>query len=211
MKKGIIFDLDGTLWDSSLAVATSWNIALAKLKDIDCRVDVETMHKLMGKTLDEIAKLVFNNVSESRALEIMNSCLMEEQRYIIAHGGILYPKLEETLNQLSKDYYISIVSNCQSGYIEAFLEFHKLGTYFCDFECWGNTRCPKSDNIRLVAERNSFEKAVYVGDTLGDFNSAKAACIPFIHAKYGFGIVNEAEYSVNSLVEIPYLAKKLLN
>ena len=31
MKKGIIFDMDGTLWDSAENVAISWNIALDKV------------------------------------------------------------------------------------------------------------------------------------------------------------------------------------
>ena len=29
MKKGIIFDMDGTLWDSAEQVAKSWNVAAA--------------------------------------------------------------------------------------------------------------------------------------------------------------------------------------
>ena len=36
MKKGIIFDMDGTLWDSAENVAISWNIALDKVESI-CR------------------------------------------------------------------------------------------------------------------------------------------------------------------------------
>ena len=30
MKKGIIFDMDGTLWDSAAQVAESWNVASRK-------------------------------------------------------------------------------------------------------------------------------------------------------------------------------------
>ena len=30
MKKGIIFDMDGTLWDSAAQVAESWNVVLEK-------------------------------------------------------------------------------------------------------------------------------------------------------------------------------------
>ena len=30
MKQGIIFDMDGTLWDSAENVAVSWNIAISE-------------------------------------------------------------------------------------------------------------------------------------------------------------------------------------
>ena len=35
MKKGILFDLDGTLWDSSEQVAVSWKEALEQRPDVD--------------------------------------------------------------------------------------------------------------------------------------------------------------------------------
>ena len=40
MKKGILFDLDGTLWDSREAVAASWNEEL-ELLGVDYRVTKE--------------------------------------------------------------------------------------------------------------------------------------------------------------------------
>ena len=50
MKKGIIFDLDGTLWDSSQAVVDSWNDILKGEPDVTRLADLDWMQRLMGKT-----------------------------------------------------------------------------------------------------------------------------------------------------------------
>ena len=209
INKGIIFDLDGTLWDSSKEVTESWNIALKRC-NIDLRITVKDMHNLMGKTLEDISNIIFSNLPKERALEIMNECVKEEDSYISKHGGILYPQLKETLKQLSLKYKLFIVSNCQEGYIEAFLEYHNLGKYFLDFENAGRTKRPKGENIKSIIDRNNLDKAVYVGDTQGDYDATKIAGIPFIHAKYGFGKINEETNFINEISELPIYISKLL-
>ena len=54
MKKGILFDLDGTLWDSGEGVAISWNLALEKQGRPE-RIDEAYIHSVMGMTMDAIA------------------------------------------------------------------------------------------------------------------------------------------------------------
>ena len=96
----------------------------------------------------------------------------------------LYPKLEETLSALKEKYPLYIVSNCQSGYIEAFLDHYGFGKYFEDIECYGNNLKQKGDNIRLLADRNGLTEAVYVGDIQGDYDASCHAGVGFIHAKH---------------------------
>jgi phosphoglycolate phosphatase len=100
-----------------------------------------------------------------------------------------------------------IVSNCQEGYIETFLHYHRLETYFKDFESHGRTKLSKGENIRLVMMRNHIEEAVYIGDTRGDMEAAEQAGIPFIFAAYGFGKIGEGEtqwaiQKTNELLEV---------
>lgn len=202
MKKGIIFDLDGTLWYSAQAVVDSWNVVIDSLPDFHKKITVEDMESLMGKTMDDIAFTYFNTVSRDRALEILQACMDYENEYLEKVGGILYPQLEQVLADLSKDYFLAIVSNCQRGYIEAFLKFHKLEPYFNDFECFGNTKQEKDANITTVVKRNGLSKAVYVGDVLGDYLSTTKAGLPFIWAEYGFGQVPQAKYKINALTQL---------
>ena len=208
-KTGILFDLDGTLWDSSQAVVQSWNEVIATMPDFHRQGTVEDMMKLMGKTMDEIAYTYFDTVPKERALELMDLCTAHENDYIRKHGGILMPKLEETLEILSRKYFLAIVSNCQEGYIEAFLEYHKLGQYFDDMLDYGRTRLVKGENIRIVVERNQLDKAYYVGDVDGDRTAAEMAGVPFIHAAYGYGSIQKPSYRIESFDKLPALMEEL--
>ena len=104
-----------------------------------------------------------------------------------------------------------IVSNCQSGYIEVLLKSCSLREYVRDIECYGNTGLPKGDNIRMVVQRNHLERCFYVGDTHMDEEAAGVAGIPFVHAAYGFGRAERPVGSIESLSQLPALAKKLLD
>ncbi len=202
MKKGILFDLDGTLWDSSENVVIAWNRAFEK-RGNPRRITNEDMRGFMGKQLIDIARLMFPNESDSALESILDECSNEELAYLEAHGGVLFPRLEETLKELKKSYFLGIVSNCQSGYIEVFLKYYGFEKYFDDIECSGDTGLPKGDNIALVVKRNKLEGAIYIGDTAGDCDAADAAGVPFVHAAYGFGKPKRETMRLEAIEELP--------
>ena len=204
MYDGVIFDLDGTLWNSTSEVAYAFNkVVKEKHPEITDEITVEKLQSLFGKPLDEIAVKLFLSVSEEHAIEVMRECCEYECRYLAEHGAILYDGLEDTLKALQKKYKLFIVSNCQDGYIECFFEaYPHLQQYFTDYECPGRTGKFKADNIRLVIERNKLENPIYVGDTQGDADACKEAEVPFIFARYGFGNVREYERAIDSLGEL---------
>ncbi len=209
MKDGIIFDLDGTLWDSTEQVVKAWNRVLGESNETDYRMTVEDLKKLMGKTIKEIASIALKEIPEERAVEIMKQCCIEELVYLREYGGVLYTDLTETLRELVKKYNLYIVSNCQEDYIETFLEYHELERFFSDYENHGRTNLSKGENIRLVMERNKLDRAVYVGDTQVDYDAARIAGIPFIYAKYGFGNINDKDSSfIDIITELPALIEQ---
>lgn len=196
--RGILFDLDGTLWDSAEQVAVSWNEVVMNYH-LEPKFTTQNIQSVMGKTLDQIGKIFFPDMEQQKLNEMMKACSEYEVEYIKKVGGMLYPKLEATLDSLSKNYKLAVVSNCQNGYIEAFLDYHNLRHYFCDNECAGNTGLSKGENIKLVIERNHLQQTAYVGDTKWDYEASVAAGVPFIHAAYGFGKVPEALYKIESI------------
>lgn len=203
MKKGIIFDMDGTLWDSSEQVAESWNIAMKKNGYDRSPISVADMQSVMGKTMDVIAQVLFPNAEGEQCKALLKSCCDEENDYLREHGGILYPEVRQTLEILKQEYPLYIVSNCQAGYIEAFLEYYGFEDLFEDIECYGNNGMRKAENIRLLYERNGLGDAVYVGDIQGDYDASSAAGVKFIHAAYGFGSIREDVPEITAFHELP--------
>ena len=207
----VIFDLDGTLWDSSKEVTESWNVVTAKYHACEIRrLTVNDMHGFMGKPMDEIARLMMPNVEESLRNKIMLECMDFELEYLSVHKPEFYPRLLETLEELHKKYALIIVSNCQDGYIQLFLkQLNK--DLFCDFESFGRTGLSKGGNIRLVIKRNNIENAVYLGDTQGDLDASDEAEIPFIHAGYGFGMTNRKTMAISQFCELPKICGEIFN
>lgn len=224
---GIIFDLDGTLWDSTEAVAHSWNTACG------CnRFTADDVKSIMGLTMEEIAAKFFPEKSPSERAEIIEKCCKVENEYLRFHGGSIYPNTEKTLRELAKSYKLFIVSNCQKGYIEAFLEYYKLGDVISGALCWGDTRSqvsppkngtdavqqsgdfgdtnsPKADNISAIINRHGLKNPLYVGDTQGDCNSAYKAKAKFAFAAYGFGTADRMEFRLNDIGDLTHILKNM--
>jgi phosphoglycolate phosphatase len=209
MKKGIIFDMDGTLWDSSENVAVSWTEKVRELGYDLPDITKQDLMNVMGLTMDRIADILFGSLPAEERMELLDSCCDNEQKYLLKHGGVLYPDLEKTLIRLKKKYHLYIVSNCQSGYIETFLEHYGFGKHFDDIECYGNNLKGKGDNIALIVSRNGLDKAWYVGDIQGDYDSTMEAGIDFIHASYGFGTIDHPVPELERFSDLPELMKKL--
>ena len=202
MKKydAVIFDLDGTLWDSVDTVVTVWNNALEEA-GLEPTLDYDIFSKCMGLRIEEIFDKVIPQATAEQREHVKKCGEQGENGLLAKKGGILYDGVEETLAELCKTRRLFIVSNCAEGYIRAFFAAHGLDKYFEDFECAGRTGKPKSDNIRLMIERSGAERPVYVGDTIMDYDAAVAANVPFIHAAYGFGEV-ECDEKIFSFGEL---------
>ena len=206
----IIFDLDGTLWNSSKPICEAWNIILDRHKEIVREpITIEELGQCMGLPMYDIAAKLFLSLAEDVRNQLMDELCEFENGYLEKRGGVLYDGLEETLAQLQKKYKLYIVSNCQDGYIEAFIKAHHMEKYFEDTECWGRTRLSKGESNKILIARNHLQNPVYVGDTAGDYQSAIDARIPFIYAAYGFGEVRDCDYKIQSIRELPEVVEQV--
>ena len=202
MNKAIIFDLDGTLWDSTGSIPEIWNKVLLR-NNINILMTQKNLQSLMGKTMYEIGDILFPALDRDHRNRIMDECGQEEVIYLEKHGAVLYEGLKDTLSILSKDYGLYIVSNCQENYVRSFLRAHNLMSWFTDYEESGRTGLSKADNIRMIMERNHIRQAAYVGDTEGDESAARHAGIPFIYAAYGFGTAQAPDAVIDSISQLP--------
>lgn len=201
----IIFDLDGTLWDSTATVAQAWQSAIEQVDFVQEKMTQAKVQSITGLQYDVIFYTLFPDLSEQERNTLKKLCATEELEHMKKFGGHLYEGLKETLTYLKEKYRLFIVSNCQSGYIEAFLEHHQMGSYFEDFACYGDAHKPKAENIREVITRNGLRAPVYIGDTQGDCDASAANDIPFIFATYGFGTADRQDARIDKITDLQQL------
>lgn len=206
--KNLIFDLDGTLWDSRATIIKIWNEVLNKHQLIKKDLKPEDMDQYMGLLADDILKDIVPGISDHKVQEVLSEIVRNENQVLHIYGGILYDGVEETLKSLAKNHKLFIVSNCQDGYIEAFLAYNKFSDLFTDFESYGRTTRPKAENIQSVMERNHLnsEDSVYIGDTQTDYDAAKTNSLPFIFCEYGFGKLETNDYkpSISKFADLEF-------
>ncbi len=197
---GLILDLDGTLWNSCDSVAESWQNTVRKY-DPQRVITTEDVRGVMGMMAWQIAQKLYSDFGD-RALDICLETLREECAHVAEHGGIIFSGVEKTLDYFSRRCGVYIVSNCQEGYIEGFLQYSGFGKYIRDFLNPGITGLEKAGNIRQMIDRRRLQYPVYVGDTELDRQSAAEARCPFIHAAYGYGSVSEPCVKLDSFDEL---------
>ena len=186
--ESLIFDIDGTLWDSRALVAEGYNIQLKEEGLEHLCVTAEDLKPLFGKVMTEIADVILATIPVESRYDLMDRCMKTENDYLFNNEcKIGYPGVLETVQQLAKKYRLFIVSNSQCGYPELCMEKLGLTPYIQGHLCFGDTGTSKGKTIRTLMERHNIENCAYIGDTQGDYEATVEADVPFIWATFGFG------------------------
>lgn len=186
--ESLIFDIDGTLWDSRSLVAEGYNIQLEKEGLGHLHVDAETLKPLFGKVMTEIADALFASIPVPERYALLERCMETENRHLQEDPcRVGYPEARETLEALSKEHRLFIASNAQCGYPELCMEKLGLTPFIQGHLCFGDTGTSKGMTIRRLMAEHGIEDCAYIGDTQGDYEATVEANVPFIWAAYGFG------------------------
>ena len=209
----VIFDVDGTLWDSSEIVASSWSQAIRENTDLGIAYTADFLKaEAFGKTMEEIGRVLLPDSTDEERKRIARLCFEYEDKAILKEKAYIYEGVADTLKQLKElGYKLYIVSNCQKGYVEVCMNQCGITGLIMDHLCYGDTQAEKDVTIRQLMDKNGIDasEAVYVGDTLGDQNASKKAGISFIHAAYGFGRAEAPEYVISDIRELPGLLEEI--
>jgi phosphoglycolate phosphatase len=115
----------------------------------------ERVRSITGMTYDAIFEKLFP-VFEMRTqrAEVQKLCSVSELEILHKQGGTLYPKLAETLDLPGlKSTRLYIVSNCQSGYIELFLDLNNMHSHFLAHQCLWHQGEPQGRSYPRYCER----------------------------------------------------------
>ena len=100
---GIIFDVDGTLWDSTPIVAEAWTQAVLECGIKDRIVTAGELKQLFGKTMSVIAESLFPEASKEVQETILEKCCVYEEEALEENQqDICYPDVREVIKQLAK-------------------------------------------------------------------------------------------------------------
>ena len=201
--ESLIFDIDGTLWDSRALVAEGYNIQL-KAEGLDhlC-VTAEELKPLFGKVMTEIADVILASIDPKDRYDLMERCMETENKYLFENEcKIGYPGILETLRELAKHYRLFIVSNSQCGYPELCMDKLGLTPYIEGHMCFGDTGTSKGKTIRTLMQKHNIENCAYIGDTQGDYEATVEADVPFIWATYGFGTPDGYTAKIDSFADL---------
>ncbi len=199
----LIFDIDGTLWDSRELVAKGYNKQLRKEGLDHLCVDAEQLKGLFGKVLSEMADILFESLPQQERYPLLERCMSSENSQLKNDPcRIGYPGVKETLQKLRENHRLFIVSNSQSGYPQLCIRKLGLGELIEGHLCHGDTGLSKGQTILQLMQKHNIQKPLYIGDTQGDYEATLEAGIDFAWAAFGFGSPAGFTYRVDSFPEL---------
>lgn len=193
MKQGIIFDLDGTLMDTSEGVIHSVVYLLEKLGyEIP---DNDMLKTFIGPPIKDRLIDLYNMLED----DALKAHMLFRKHY--AKGDIYmakaYDGMEEVLKKLcNAGYKLGVATNKREDHAILLLHRYELDQYFdviCGTDMEG--KYTKSDVIESAIERLGVEKkdTVMIGDSDNDAFAAENIGIEFVAVTYGFGFKTEEQ------------------
>ena len=189
----IIFDMDGTLLDSSRSITKSINFVRNKL---GLRAfSVQEVVKLINEPDQDLPKLFYEDkrpYSECRAIfeeHYMHNCTIDMD---------IFDGIENMLKTLSKNYPMSVLTNAYGNFARKMLKHLKIDHYFKEIIGSDDISARKPDpkGIYYFINKYNLDKknVFYVGDSLKDEECAKNAGIKYIFVDWGFGESKEPDF-----------------
>ncbi len=201
--ESLIFDIDGTLWDSRALVAEGYNIQLREEGLDHLFVNADILKPLFGKVMEDIADVLFDTIPAPARYALMERCMDTEQVHMRGDPcRIGYPGVLETIKALAQKHRLFIVSNSQKGYPELCIDKLGLGPYIQGHLCFGDTGTTKGQTILTLMRKHNIQSCGYIGDTQGDREACLEAKIPFIFAAYGLGQADGWDARIEDIADL---------
>lgn len=203
MYKAVIFDLDGTLLDTSLGIISSVKYAIKK-NGYD-ELDNETMNSFIGPPIQKSFARVYG-VSKEEADKVAAD-FRNHYSTVDLFKAELYNDIIKLLKLLkSKNIKIGVATYKREDYAKKLLDEFGI-TPYCDSIIGSDFegKLTKSDIINLCIEELYEPKGnvVMVGDTVHDLDGAKNINVDFIAVTYGFGFKPNEEIECDKICNKP--------
>ena len=207
-RKLIIFDLDGTLLDTSDGILHCYHKTASMLNLRKNSVENDSI--VIGDPLSDGFRTLYDIPDEETLAKAIDT-----YRKLYANEGITkfsaYNGIDTSLSELKSDgYQLGVATLKLEEYAKSMLKNAGLAKYFDIIHGWNGTeKCTKAYTVaKVLFEQKCLAKnAVLVGDSVYDKNGAEIAGVDFLGVIYGFGIkkggkTNSRFDTVDSSVEL---------
>ncbi|MFF2754421.1 HAD hydrolase-like protein [Psychrobacillus sp. NPDC058041] len=203
MKLSLIFDMDGTLFQTDKILEISLENTFNYLRESklwDKETPIEKYREIMGVPLPVVWENLLPNYSKE-VHELANEFFHDQLIANIKEGkGALYPHVVEVFSYLkSNSYSIYIASNGQIEYLKAIVDYYELDQWVTEtFSIQQVQTDDKADLVSTILKKYEIREGAVIGDRLSDINAAKKNGLTSIGCRFDFS--QEAELSQAELV-----------
>ncbi|MGJ9379148.1 HAD family hydrolase [Campylobacter jejuni] len=198
MNKTILFDLDGTLIDSTDAILNSFQGAFKALGLTS--KNNEEIKNLIGYPLEQMFRMLYpDKVNLSKEFVL---AYREIYAQIYLEQTTLLPKAKEALELGSKIADLGIVTTKGGKFTPILLDYLRVKKFFKTLITLEDVTNPKPSSepiiLALKGLNKTQENAYMIGDTILDIQAAISANITPLALTCGYG--NENELKAHSMV-----------
>ena len=197
----IIFDMDGTLVDSSFAMTQSVNYVRAKLGLAP--IHKEELEYYINQPDQNLPRIFYN----TQEYDPNHRSLFREHYMATSTQSIaLYPDVKEMLAFMKERAILCVATNASDYFARHMLEHLNIVHYFQGIVGANNVPEPKPNPqmLELLMDNAGVmkERSMLVGDSIKDEQAAENADIPFIFADWGYGKSETASMRAHSIREL---------
>lgn len=209
----ILFDLDGTITDSSSGITNACLYAIKKINEVyHLNIDIpnyETLKKFIGPPLDvSFRKYCYDD--EKLSYEFIKFYREDYNDNRGLFNCSLYDGIYDLIKTLSENNYKVFLATAKPKESAIMIiEHFNMNKFFTNFYApiLGGKIKSKLDVLKEALEKENFNKykTIMIGDRIDDIDGAKSVGIDSIAVRYGFGNSEEfknATYIVNNTNEI---------
>ncbi|ANY67144.1 nucleosidase [Paenibacillus sp. BIHB 4019] len=217
MLQSLIFDMDGTLFQTDKILELSLDDAFNHLRSLnkwDTATPIDKYREIMGVPLPKVWEALLPNHS-IEAREQMDAYFLQRLVENISSGkGALYPNVKEVFRFLKENHYsIYIASNGLTEYLKAIVRYYQLDQWVTEtFSIEQIESLNKSDLVKSIIKKYGITNAAVVGDRLSDINAAKDNGLVAIGCNFDFAQQHElsqADIVIDDLLELITIVPQL--
>lgn len=187
MKKLAVFDLDGTLHHTELALAPAIARAASDITG-EAEPPYSLINTLYGEPLEKFCEVLAGSNEPEVCKRFFERVQFHQTRTLPASGA-LYPGVKQMLSDLHiQEFDLAILSNAHTDYI--ILVTETLGIKDCFIRLTGRSE-EASKTARLAELSRGYDFTVMVGDRYHDIQAGLENSLPVIACSYGYGTDRE--------------------